>query len=636
MSDQPNHLGAGGSLSGSTAWARTKAAPVRAYLRAEAGSSVVLLAATIGALVWANAATSSYGSFWTTELSIRLGDWSISENLRIWVNEGLMAFFFFVVGLEARREFDMGELRERRRITLPVLAGLGGMTVPVLIYLALNLGGAGANGWGTAMSTDTAFALGMLALVGPRCPERLRVFMLTVVVVDDVVALLVIAVAYTDNVSLRPLAIAIAIFALLLGIRTLGISHGLGLVYLALGVAGWLALHDSGIQPEIIGLAMGLVTGAYAATRVDLERATQLVRLFREQPTPELAREARLGVASAISPNERAQTLLHPWTSYGVVPIFALANAGVVVDHDLLARSIHSRITVGIFLAYVVGKPVGILGTSWIASRASRRGLRPPVGWPALAAGGALAGIGFTVSLLIASLAFHGRALAEAKLGVLSAAVGASLTGWLLFRGLELLPASTKARQLAQTTESIVDLAAPVDTEIDHVRGPAGAPVTIVEYADFECPYCGQAEPALRELLAEFGDELRYVYRHLPLPDVHPNAELAAEAAEAAGKQGRFWEMHDLLFAHQDALHPPDVLEYADELDLDTGRLERELRRNEHAARIARDVESAELSNVSGTPTFFVNGHRHNGAYDLESLETAVRAARQRARLVPG
>jgi Na+/H+ antiporter NhaA len=634
LSEQPHVARATGALSGKTAWARTKAAPVRRYLRAEAGSSIVLLAATIAALVWANAATSSYGSFWATDLSISVGHSSISEDLRHWVNEGLMAFFFFVVGLEARREFDMGELRERRRITLPVLAGIGGMSVPILIYLAFNLGGSGAHGWGAAMSTDTAFALGMLALVGPRCPERLRVFMLTVVVVDDVVALLVIGLAYTDDVAVPSLAIAIGIFALVLGIRSLGISQGLP--YLALGVAGWVALYDSGIQPEIIGLAMGLVTTAYAATRVDLERATQLVRLFREQPTPELAREARSGVASAISPNERAQTLLHPWTSYGVVPIFALANAGVVVDTDLLSRAIRSPITIGIFVAYVVGKPVGILGTSWIASRASSGALRPPVGWPALAAGGALAGIGFTVSLLISSLAFDGDELAEAKLGVLAAAVGASLTGWLLFRGLALIPEAIRARQLAQTTESIVDLAIPVDSEIDHVRGPEDAPVTIVEYADFECPYCGQAEPALRELLAEFGDDLRYVYRHLPLADVHPRAELAAEASEAAGKQGRFWEMHDLLFAHQDALRPPDMIGYATELGLDTTRFERELRRNEYAARIARDTESAEMSGVTGTPTFFVNGHRHHGAYDLVTLETAVRAARQRAVLEPG
>jgi Na+/H+ antiporter NhaA len=632
LNDRANDTPGAGTDSGSTAWARSKAAPVRAYLRAEAGSSIVLLAATIAALVWANAFSSSYLSFWSTELSVTVAHSSIAEDLRHWVNEGLMAFFFFVVGLEARREFDMGELRERRRITLPVLAGLGGMTVPVLIYLAFNLGGPGAHGWGAAMSTDTAFALGMLALVGPRCPERLRVFMLTVVVADDVVALVVIAVAYTDNVAMAPLAIAIAMFVLLLGLRAVGVSHVL--VQLGLGLAGWIALFESGIQPEIIGLAMGLVTGAYAASRVDLERATQLVRLFREQPTPELAREARLGVASAISPNERALTLLHPWTSYGVVPIFALANAGVVIDRNLLGDAIRSPITIGIFTAYVVGKPIGIVGTSWIASRLSGGKLRPPVGWPALGAGGALAGIGFTVSLLIASLAFHGQALAEAKVGLLAAAVGASLTGWLLFRALELLPATVRARQLAQTTETIVDLAVPVDAEIDHVRGADDAPVTIVEYADFECPYCGRAEPALRDLVSEFGDDIRYVFRHLPLSDVHPHAQLAAEAAEAAGKQGRFWEMHDLLFAHQEALLPPDLLEYATELGLDSARIERELRYNEYAARIARDTESAELSNVSGTPTFFVNGHRHRGAYDLATLEAAVRAARQRALVV--
>jgi Na+/H+ antiporter NhaA len=635
VNDQPHEIQAPASpLAGSTAWARSKAVPVRAFLRAETGSSIVLLGATIAALVWANVATSSYVSFWTTRLSITLGDASLSQDLRHWVNEGLMAFFFFVVGLEARREFDMGELRERRRIALPVLAGIGGMTVPVLIYLAINLGGRGAHGWGAAMSTDTAFALGMLALVGPRSTDRLRVFMLTVVVVDDVVALLVIAIAYTDHVHVPALAIAIGIFGVVLGIRALGVSQGL--VYLALGIAAWIALFKSGIQPEIIGLAMGLVTGAYAATRVDLERATELVRSFREQPTPELARSARLGVSAAISPNERAQALLHPWTSYGVVPIFALANAGVVIDEDLLSRAIRSPITIGIFVAYVVGKPVGIVATSWLASRASLNRLRPPVGWPVMAAGGALAGIGFTVSLLISSLAFTGENLAEAKLGVLAAAVGASALGWLLFRALALIPASVKARSLARTAGTIIDLALPVDPEIDHGRGPETAPVTLVEYGDFECPYCGRAEPALRDLLAEFGDDLRYVYRHLPLPDVHPRAKIAAEASEAAGSQGAFWEMHDLLFAHQDALRPTDLLDYARELGLDVERFERELRRHEYTARIARDIQSADLSGVTGTPSFFVNGQRHYGAYDLASLEAAVRTARQRAVLVPG
>jgi Na+/H+ antiporter NhaA len=633
LSDQPREIRAAGSpLQGRTAWARNKAAPVREFLRAEAGSSIVLLVATIAALVWANVATSSYVSFWTTDLSISVGSHALDTDLRHWVNEGLMAFFFFVVGLEARREFDMGELRERRRITLPVLAGLGGMTVPILIYLAFNLGGAGSHGWGAAMSTDTAFALGMLALVGPRCPDRLRVFMLTVVVVDDVVALVVIAVAYTDHVAIRPLAVAIACFALALTVRTIGISQGL--IYLAIGAVGWVALFESGVQPEIIGLALGLVTGAYAATRVDLERATQLVRSFREQPTPELAREARLGVASAISPNERAQALLHPWTSYAVVPIFALANAGVVINEHVLRRATSSPITVGIVLAYVIGKPVGIVCTSWLAVRASGGELRPPVGWAALRAGAALAGIGFTVALLISSLAFSGEKLAEAKIGVLVAAVGASVVGWALFRVLALISPEARARSLAQTADIIVDLAVAVDPDIDHIRGRDDAPVTIVEYADFECPYCGQAEPALRDLLAEFGDDLRYVFRHLPLLDVHPRAQIAAEAAEGAGEQGKFWEMHDELFAHQNALRPPDLVAYANALGLDGPRIEREVRHHEYSARIARDVESADLSGVTGTPTFFINGHRHQGAYDLASLATAVRAARQRAILV--
>ena len=257
--------------------------------------------------------------------------------------------------------------------------------------------------------------------------------------------------------------------------------------------------------------------------------------------------------------------------------------------------------------------------------------MRPPVGWPALAGGGALAGIGFTVSLLIASLAFDGRAAGRGEGRRARGRGAASFTGWLLFRALELLPATVRARQLARTTESIIDLAVPVDAEIDHIRGPADAPVTIVEYADFECPYCGRAEPALRELLAEFGDELRYVFRHLPLSDVHPHAQLAAEASEAAGEQGRSGRCTTSCSPTRMRCARPTCSSTRASSASTRARIERELRHNEYAARIARDTESAELSNVSGTPTFFVNGHRHRGAYDLATLEAAVRAARQRA-----
>jgi protein-disulfide isomerase len=254
------------------------------------------------------------------------------------------------------------------------------------------------------------------------------------------------------------------------------------------------------------------------------------------------------------------------------------------------------------------------------------------VGWAAVAGGGAVAGIGFTISLLIATLAFDGAELEEAKLGILSAALGAAVVTWVLFRATALLPRPTRTRALLGTSEPLVDLYIDVDPEGDHVRGPIDAPVTVVEYGDFECSYCGQAEPVVRELLREFGD-VAYVWRHLPLTDVHPHAQLAAEAAEAAADQGAFWEMHDLLLANQDALRPDDLVGYAEQLGLDLDRFATALREHAGAGRVAEDVDGAELSGVSGTPTFFVNGRRHYGAYDIATLSAAVRGAGARAEL---
>jgi Na+/H+ antiporter NhaA len=616
MSDQPADTQAR-PFSGKTAWARSVQTPLRAFLRTETGGAAVLLSATVAALLWVNVDASSYDSLWETTLSIELGGSGVSLDLREWVNSGLMTFFFFVVGLEARREFDLGELRERRRFALPLLAGIGGMAVAVAIYLLFNLGRSSASGWGIAMSTDTAFALGLLALVGPRFPDRLRAFMLTVVVVDDIVALLVIATVYTEEVDVPSLLIALGLFAVVLVVRALGVR--VGLVYFALGAGIW-----------VVGLAMGLLAYAYPAARSELELATERFRAFREQPTPELARSVGEGLRSAISPNERLQLLYHPWTSYVIVPLFALANAGIAIDAAFLERAFTSPITLGILVGYVVGKPVGILGSAWLLTRLSRGRVRPPVGWVAVAGGGTIAGIGFTVALLVATLAFEGSQLEEAKLGILSAALAAALLTWLLFRATALLPRRLRIRALLGIAEPLVDLYVDVDPERDHIRGPLEAPVTVVEYGDFECPYCGQAEPVVRELLRDFGD-VRYVWRHLPLSDVHPNAQLAAQAAEAAADQGRFWEMHDVLLANQDALRVSDLIGYADRLGLDGERFTNDLREHAGAARVAEDVDSADLSGVSGTPTFFVNGRRHYGAYDIATLSAAVRAAGARA-----
>jgi Na+/H+ antiporter NhaA len=613
---------------GTTAWARSLETPLREFLRTETGSAAVLLAAAIAALIWVNLDASSYRSVWGTKLSIELGGTGIALDLRHWLNSGLMTFFFFVIGLEARREFDLGELRDRRRFALPLMAAIGGMAAAIAIYLAFNAGRSSAHGWGIAMSTDTAFALGLLALVGPRFPDRLRAFLLTAAVVDDVVALGVIATVYTDTLRVAPLLAAVAFFAAVLVVRSVGVT--VGLVYFVLGAGAWVGLLKSGVEPIVVGLVMGLLVYAYPAPRSNLERATRRFREFREQPTADLARVAGVELRAATSPNERLQQLYHPWTSYVIVPLFALANAGIALNGAFLGRAFTSPITLGILLGYVVGKPVGILGGTWLATRLSRGRLQPPVGWVAVAGGGTIAGIGFTVSLLIATLAFDGSRLEEAKVGIFSAALGAATITWLLFRATALLPRRLRIRALLGTAQPLVDLYSEVDPERDHVRGPMEAPVTLVEYGDFECPYCGQAEPVVRELLRDFGD-VRYVWRHLPLSDVHPRAQLAAEAAEAAGEQGAFWEMHDLLLDHQDRLGVSDVVGYAEELGLDVERFADELRAHAGAARVAEDVDSADLSGVSGTPTFFINGRRHYGAYDIDTLTAAVRTARARA-----
>lgn len=620
------------AFSGRTAWARSLQAPLRDFLTTETGSASVLLAAAAAALLWANVDLSSYDGVWHTQLSIRVGDSGISQSLRDWINTGLMTFFFFVVGLEVRREFDVGELRERRRLTLPVFAALGGMLVPVAIFLAFNAGEPSAQGWGVAMSTDTAFALGMLALVGPRFPDRLRGFMLTIIVIDDVVALLVIVAAYSGQIDLEPLLIAAGAFGLILVALAARIRPGL--VYLMLAAVAWVGLFESGVDPVVLGLMVGLVTWAYPAGRGELERATDLFRSFREQPTPELARSARAGLDAAVSPNARLLKLFHPWTSYVIVPLFALANVGIAIDGDFLTSAYASPITLGIIVAYVLGKPVGMTGAALLVTKLSRGRLRPPVGWAATAGGGAIAGIGFTVSLLIADLAFEGIELREAKLGVLSAALCASLLTWLVFRVTTMLPRRARIRALLGTSKTLVDLALPVDPERDHIRGPLEAPVTVVEYGDFECPYCGKAEPVVRELLADFID-VRYVWRHLPLSDVHPRAELAAEASEAAAAQGAFWEMHDLLLDHQGDLKPSDLLGYAEQLDLDLERFREELGEHTHAPRVEENVDSADISGVTGTPTFFVNERRHDGAYDIETLSAAVQAAGARSVIAP-
>jgi Na+/H+ antiporter NhaA len=357
---------AAGRFAGRTAWARQIAAPLRTFLETETGGGVAVLVAAVAALLWANLAGDSYEDFWHTSASLEVGGWRLEEDLRHWVNDALMALFFLVIGLEIRRELDMGELRERRRVALPVIAALGGMAAPILIYVSI----VGGSAWGVVIASDTAFVLAVLAVMGRRTPVRLRVFMLTLMIVDDVAALLVIAAVYTVDPSVLWLAVAVATFGLVLVLRWAGVARGP--VYVAAGIGLWLAVRESGLHPTLAGVALGMVVGAYPPSRRDLARAASLWRRFREQPTPELARSVRAGLSGALSPNARLQSILHPWTSFLVVPVFALANAGVTLGDGTLARAAGSTLTLGIVAALVAGKLFGISGATWLASRVGR------------------------------------------------------------------------------------------------------------------------------------------------------------------------------------------------------------------------------------------------------------------------
>lgn len=583
-----------------TLWEETTSRSVREFLRTESGSAGLLLAATVIALVWANSPLSGlYEDLWGTHLSVDLGGATIDEDLGHWVNDGLMALFFYLVGLEIRRELSLGELRDRRAATIPVIAAVAGMAVPALLYTAVNAGGEGAHGWGIVMATDIAFVLGVVSLLGARCPPGVRVFLLTLAIVDDVGAVAVIAAFYSDGIDPVPLAGAAAVLVLIVVGRRL--TTWRGPAYAVAGLALWLLTYASGVHPTIAGVALGLVTAVHPPRRDTIARAASLGRVFRRDLSAEGGRAAALEVTSAVSPNERFQQAIHPWSSYLVVPLFALANAGIALDGDTLADAASSPITLGVILGLVVGKGLGISLVSLASVRAGLGRLPRGMRSSHLFSASALAGIGFTVSLFVAELAFDSETLRnEAKVGVLVASALAAALGWALFRFVD-------ARAPAPERPPRLDPPA-TDARTDHVRGRADAPHTLVEFGDYSCPHTRAAEPELARLLDELGDEARLVFRHLPLEDAHPDAPLAAEAAEAAGVQGRFWGMHDRLMADHEPIPAAELVEHARAMGLDLDRFSDDLRHRGHGPAVSADVDSARRSGAPGTPAFYLDG----------------------------
>ncbi len=406
---------------------------VRRFIANEAGSAAVLLGATVIALIWANTPLrDSYASFWETPIRFAVGEHGLSLDLRHFVNDAAMAVFFLVLGLEVTREVRAGELQDLRTVTVPAFGAIGGMLLPIGIYLAINHGGSAAHGWGIVMSSDTAFVLGVLALFGPRCPDQLRLFLLALAVVDDIGAITVMALFYTDQVKLMPLLLAGLIVLGFVLLRYLGIWRLTP--YVLLTIALWSATYASGVHPTLAGVLAGVLIPASSASRVRTRELAVFGQALIEHPSAGGVRLANLAASATVSANERLQVWLHPYSAYFVIPAFGLANAGVDLSAHTLKVASTSPITIGVAVALVLGNAIGITAASILALRTGLGVLPGRVRYSHLFGGAVLAGIGFTISLFITDLAFDDPVMRDqAKIGILAGSLIAALLGaWIL------------------------------------------------------------------------------------------------------------------------------------------------------------------------------------------------------------
>jgi Na+/H+ antiporter NhaA len=582
-------------------------------------AAALLLGFTAIAIVWANSPwAETYTTFWDTHVGISIGDIHAELTMKHLVNDGLMAFFFFIVGLEVTSQFKIGELTDRTRAVVPVVAAIAGLILPAVVFLALNPSGDDALAWGVVISTDTAFLVGALAVIGPKFPARLRTFLLTLAVVDDVGALIVIAVFYSDEIQVLPLLLSVALLAAIALVRFL--PTGRGPAYAVLAFALWLALFAGGVHPTLAGVGVALLIPVFTPQRQNVEAAVDVIRAFRQSPNSEYARTASRSLRESISINERLTTGFGPYVSFLVLPLFALANAGVRLDGRTVSTALQSSLTWGIIAGLVVGKLVGITAATALVRATGIGQLAPGLTLRRIAGGAALSGIGFTISLFIIDLAIEDPAKQdEARVGVLVASVVAFALGWAIFRITDRIspPEAVGAK-----------LIRPVDPARDHIRGNPNARLTLVEYGDYECPFCSRATGSIDEVREHFGDELCYVWRHLPLERAHPRAMDAALAAEAAGLQGKYFEMGKMMFEFQDYLEWEHLYRYADSVGCDIQRFDEDLRSSKVLHRVEDDAQDAEVMDLQSVPTFFVNGKRHKGPWDAASLIRALESGR--------
>jgi Na+/H+ antiporter NhaA len=581
-------------------------------------AAALLLAFTVIAIAWANSPwAQSYSTLLDTHLGFSFGAQHFEMTVKHFINDALMTFFFFIVGLEVTREFTIGELTDRSRAAVPVIAAAAGLVIPAVVFLAFNPSGENAQAWGVVISTDTAFLVGALAIIKPKFPARVRIFLLTLAVVDDVGALCAIALFYSDSVQVGPLLVSVALTGALALVRFLppGVR---GPAYAVFGVALWIALYLAGVHPTLAGVVIALLIPVFTPERRPVEHAVDRIRAFRQSPNSEYARAASRALRESISINERLQTTVGPSVSFVVLPLFALVNAGVRLDAQSLSTALRSPLTWGIVAGLVIGKFVGITGATWLIRRIGLGELAPGLTLRRIAGGAALSGIGFTISLFIVDIAITDPSRQDqARIGVLAASVIAFALGWAIFRLTDWLsPPEPVGLKLLR----------PIDPDRDHARGDHRAPLTLVEYGDFECPFCSRATGAIDEVRSHFGDDLLYVWRHFPLERAHPRAFDAARASEAAALQGKFWEMARELFAHQDDLEWSDIYRYAVAAGCDIEQFDQDVRVHSSKVlhRVTDDAEDAEAMDLNATPTLFVNGKRHKGPWDAASLIRAL------------
>ena len=566
----------------------------------ETYAAVALAAATITALVWANVGH-SYHSFWQTPASLAIGPFKVELSLHGWVDEGLMTAFFFMVGLDVRRDLTLGELRLPGRALLPVASAVGGLVVPALVYLGITHGTDGAHAWGSVISTDTAFALGMLALIGPKRAPRLRAFLLAFAVIDDIGALMVIAVFYSGSLNL--VALGCAVLGLL-GIMLLARRGAWRMpLYVLLAVVTWYALYRSGVHATLAGVLIALLMPVYPVRTADVDGVDEVARLYRQSPHPGTAVMLHEVLTYSMPMNQRLSWVLPPYVNYVVVPLFALANAGVALSGQTIATALSSRIMWAVIAGLIIGKFVGVAVGAGLVLRLVPASRLPGLDMPRILGLAALSGMGFTISLLVANLALDDETLRDqARLGVLLASLGALLLAAVIFR------VADRVRPLPPPPGE--HLCRSVDADRDLIAGDPEAQHVLINYADMSYEGRWRLMEALKGIVAlRDAGHVNLVLRHKL---TGPESLLAALAMEAARHEGpeRLWRFHDALANLRGQISTDSITVAAQEAGLDARAMWERVDSGADEPKVLADAMDVEGLTEDGSPVVYIDGRR--------------------------